>query len=589
MAMARPEAGPRPQVRPDAAESQHSRRVLIHNVRPSLECGSYPVKRVLGEELRVTADLLIEGHGTKVEAALLFRKKGGPWRHAPMQPAGEDRFVGSCSFDSIGMHEYAVEAWPEGSPSNAARSPELEVFVDRPRALAGAWYEMFHRSQGRVPGRSATFADCVQRLPEIARLGFDVVYLPPIHPIGRVNRKGRDNQVKASPGDPGSPWAIGSAQGGHRSVHPDLGTPADFRNFVREARRLGLEIALDLALQCAPDHPFISRHPRWFKWKPDGTIQYAENPPKKYEDIVPFDFDTEDWRALWDEWRDTVLFWVGEGVTIFRVDNPHTKPVAFWQWLIAEVQREHPDVIFLSEAFTRPALMTALAKAGFTQSYTYFTWRSSKRELGEYMHELTSSEMSDYFRPNFFTNTPDILPGHLQTGGRPAFKQRLVLAATLSPSYGIYNGFELCEAAAVPGSEDYLHSEKYEYKVWDWERPGNIKDFVAKVNRVRREHPAFSKLKNLRFLQADSEDILFYEKTSPGETLLIAVNLDPHWTHDSFVHVPIAEYGIDPSEPYVVEDLLTGARYEWRGAVNYVRLDPNVEPAHIFKLSRVGR
>ncbi len=392
---------------------------------------------------------------------------------------------------------------------------ELEVVVDRVVARFAAWYEMVPRSQGAVPGRSASFADCERRLPEIRDMGFDVVYLTPIHPIGRINRKGKNNATRAAPGDPGSFYAIGAAEGGHTAIHPELGTLDDFRRFVKAADALGLEVALDYAVQCAPDHPWIREHPEWFTFRPDGTIKYAENPPKKYEDIVNVDFDNPDAGALWQALRAVVLFWAEQGVKIFRVDNPHTKPLPFWAWMIAGVQAAHPDVIFLSEAFTRPKVMRALAKAGFTQSYTYFTWRNTKRELTDYLVELTQDRPNEYLRPNFFPSTPDILPPILQTGGRPAFITRLTLAATLSSVYGMYNGFELCEAAALPGREEYADSEKYEYKVWDWDRPGNIRDFVTRINRIRRENPALQHIKNLRFYAADNDQVLFYGKIAP--------------------------------------------------------------------------
>ena len=423
---------------------------------------------------------------------------------------------------------------------------ELEVVVDRKAARFAAWYEMFPRSQGSAPGKGASFDDCVARLPEIAQLGFDVVYLVPIHPIGRTNRKGKDNSTVAEPGDPGSPYAIGSSEGGHRAVSPELGTLADFRRFVSSAANLGMEVALDFAVQAAPDHPWVRRHPEWFRFRPDGTIKYAENPPKKYEDIVNVDFDNPDREGLWAELRDTILFWTEEGVRTFRVDNPHTKPLPFWEWLIREVKARCPEAIFLSEAFTRPKMMRALAKAGFTQSYTYFTWRNTKSELTEYLTELTSYPVTEYFKPNFFTNTPDILPVFLQEGGRPAFRIRLVLAATLSPVYGIYNGFELCENTPIPGREEYLHSEKYEYKVWDWDRPGNIKEDIAVLNRFRRNNPVMQEFTNLRFLSCADPNILAYAKISADRAniVIIVVNLDPHGTHEDTVELPLGELGL---------------------------------------------
>jgi starch synthase (maltosyl-transferring) len=463
---------------------------------------------------------------------------------------------------------------------------ELEVVVDRKAARFAAWYEMFPRSQGSQPGRSATFDDCIARLPEIARLGFDVVYLVPIHPIGRVNRKGRDNSTAVEPGDPGSPYAIGSAEGGHTAVDPELGTLADFRRFVRAAAARGMEVALDFAVQCAPDHPWVREHPEWFRFRPDGTIKYAENPPKKYEDIVNVDFDNPDRDALWTELRDTVLFWVGEGVRTFRVDNPHTKPLPFWEWLIREVKAHCPEAIFLSEAFTRPKMMRALAKAGFTQSYTYFTWRNTKSELTEYLTELMQYPTKEYFRPNFFSNTPDILPVFLQEGGRPAFRIRLVLAATLSGVYGIYNGFELCENAPIPGREEYLHSEKYEYKVWDWDRPGNIKEDIAILNRFRRNNPAMQEFLNLRFLNCGDPNILAYAKISGDRTniVMVAVNLDPHGVHEDTIELPLGEFGLTADTEFSLEEAFTGRTLICRGPLQRFHLEPETNPAMVFRL-----
>lgn len=464
---------------------------------------------------------------------------------------------------------------------------ELEVVVDRVAARFAAWYEMMARSQGTQPGKSATFKDCEKRLPEIRAMGFDVLYLLPIHPIGRVHRKGPNNSLVAGPNDPGSPYAIGAKEGGHKAVHPELGTLADFRRLVARARELGMEVALDFAIQCAPDHPYVKEHPEWFVFRPDGSIKYAENPPKKYQDIVNVNFHGPHARALWEEWLDVVLFWVGQGVTIFRVDNPHTKPVPFWEWLIRRVQDEHPEVIFLSEAFTRPKMMKTLAKAGFTQSYTYFTWRNFKQELTDYLTELSQSESKEYFRPNFFPTTPDILPFYLQTGGRPAFVIRFVLAATLSSVYGLYNGYELCENAAIPGKEEYLNSEKYEYKVWDWDRPGNIKDVIARVNRIRRENPALHEFENLRFYDSDDDSVLFYGKMTLDRSnmVFVAVNLDPFDAREAELRFPLDDMGVPPGETFEVEELLSGRRHLWRGARHTVRLDPQVNPAEIYRVT----
>ena len=466
--------------------------------------------------------------------------------------------------------------------------PELVIIADRARARVGAWYELFVRSQGTDPARPGTFRDAERRLSEIRRMGFDVVYLAPIHPIGRTGRKGPNNRLEAGPDDPGSPWAIGSEHGGHTAVEPALGTLKDFDGFVRAATALGMEVALDFAIQCSPDHPWVIEHPEWFYRRPDGTIRYAENPPKKYEDIYPMNFDTDDWKSLWEALRDVVRFWVARGVRIFRVDNPHTKPIGFWAWLIDSIQAEHPDVLFLAEAFTRPPMMKALAERGFSQSYTYFTWRNTKAELTEYLTELTRPDVAMSLRPNFFANTPDILPPILQQGGRPAFKSRLALAATLSPSYGIYSGFELCENAAIEGREEYLHSEKYEIKARDWNAPGNINDFITRINAARRGNPALQQFTNLRFLEVDDDQLLAYVKwvADGSNWVVVVVNLDPFATHAGTLRVPPDAVGVASGEAYGVRDLLTGERYSWRER-NYVSLDPVAgEPVHIFRVEK---
>ena len=463
---------------------------------------------------------------------------------------------------------------------------ELEVIVDPERARFAAWYEFFPRS-GTAPDRSATFKEAEAQLARAAAMGFDVAYLPPIHPIGRAHRKGRDNALVAAPGDPGSPWAIGSADGGYTAVHPDLGTLEDFDRFVEAARRLRLEVALDFAIQCSPDHPWVHEHPEWFFHRPDGTIKYAENPPKKYQDIYPLNFQGEGAQALWEEMRRILEFWIGHGVSTFRVDNPHTKPVKFWEWLIRTIKDAHPEVVFLAEAFTRPKMMKVLAKAGFTQSYTYFTWRNTKQELIDYLTEITTPPVAEYFRGNLWPNTPDILHESLQKGGRPAFRTRLVLAATMSSLYGFYSGYELCEnVPREPGSEEYLNSEKYEYKARDWGAPGNLVDYVTRINRIRRENRALHAYTNLRFYPADDPNIVFYGKMTPerDNLVFVAVNLDPFATHASSVDVPIAELGIGDAQSYRVHELIGDRWYDWRGARNYVELHPNVEPAQIFVL-----
>jgi starch synthase (maltosyl-transferring) len=465
---------------------------------------------------------------------------------------------------------------------------EYEIMADRERARFAAWYEFFPRS-GSTPGRSATFREAEVQLARAAAMGFDVVYLPPIHPIGRAHRKGRNNTLVAVPGDPGSPWAIGGVEGGHMAVHPDLGTLDDFDRFVAAAARLGLEVALDFAIQASPDHPYVQAHPEWFFHRPDGTIKYAENPPKKYQDVYPLNFYGADPEPLWQEMRAVVEFWIEHGVRTFRVDNPHTKPVRFWEWLIREIQAEHPDVIFLAEAFTRPKMMKVLAKAGFTQSYTYFTWRNDKAELTEYFTEITRPPVSDYFRGHLWPNTPDILHATLQSGGRPAFALRLALAATLSSLYGIYSGYELCENVPfAPGSEEYLHSEKYEIKARDWNAAGNLVDYIRRLNRIRRDNRALQLYDNLQFFSADDAHILWYGKMTPARdnVVLVAVNLDPVAEHASLVDVPLDALGLREDEPYWMHELLRGERYRWQGRRGYVKLDPAVEGAQIFRLER---
>jgi len=465
----------------------------------------------------------------------------------------------------------------------------LELDVDRKRARFSAWYEMFPRSCADSAEKHGTFADCERRLPYVKSMGFDVLYLPPIHPIGRAHRKGPNNAEVAGPDDHGSPWAIGSAEGGHKSIHPELGRLEDFRRLRKRSEELGIELALDLAYQCSPDHPYVKQHPEWFKARPDGSIQYAENPPKKYQDIYPIDFDSRDWQALWLELKSVVDFWVAEGVRIFRVDNPHTKPYRFWEWLIAEVRGQHPDVIFLAEAFTRPKVMYQLAKLGFNQSYTYFTWRNTSLELREYFTELTRTEVREYFRPNVWPNTPDILTEQLQYGGRNAFAIRLVLAATLSSSYGIYGpAYELCEGRPrSPGSEDYLDSEKYQMRSWDLGSGDSLRGLIGRVNRIRRENPALQSDEGLRFHEVDNEQIVAYSKSTEDRSnlVLVVVNLDPHHTQSGWVSFPVEALGLDPHAPYQLHDLLTDARYFWSGRRNFVELEASA-PAHVLRLRR---
>jgi starch synthase (maltosyl-transferring) len=466
---------------------------------------------------------------------------------------------------------------------------ELEMLVDPQRARFSAWYELFPRSAGE-PGRHGTFRDVEKRLPYIAGMGFDVLYMPPIHPVGRTNRKGANNSVKASPGEPGSPWAIGSVEGGHKSIAPELGTLDDFRHLLGAAKEKGLDVALDIAFQCSPDHPYVREHPEWFRHRPDGSIQYAENPPKKYEDIVPFDFECEAWRELWGELLSIVTYWIDKGLRIFRIDNPHTKPFPFWEWLIGEVKRDHPDVIFLAEAFTRPKVMYRLAKCGFTQSYTYFAWRHTAWEITQYFTELTQTPVSDFFRPNLWPNTPDILTEYLQTGGRPAFAARLVLAATLGANYGIYGpAFELGEARAKePGSEEYLDSEKYQLRNWNIDSPDSLREMITLVNEIRHENPALQSDRGLRFHTTENESLIAYTKSTSdlADVVLTVVNLDPHHTQAGMVTLPLKDLGLDTDKSYQAHELLSGARYMWNGPRNYVEINPHAAPAQIFRFRR---
>lgn len=467
---------------------------------------------------------------------------------------------------------------------------ELEIIVDRKEALYSSWYEVFPRSLGK-DGKHGTFNDVIEFLPYVSELGFDVLYLPPIHPIGITNRKGKNNNVVAAPGEPGSPWAIGGKEGGHKAIHPELGTLDDFKHLVRKAADMGIEIAMDIAFQCSPDHPWISDHPDWFNKRPDGSLQYAENPPKKYEDIYPLNFESNDWKNLWKELKSVFTYWIGQGIKIFRVDNPHTKSFRFWEWTISEIRNEHKDIIFLAEAFTRPKVMARLAKTGFNQSYTYFTWRNTKHELTSYCEELTQSELKEYFRPNFWTNTPDILPFPLQGAGRNHFVQRLILAATLSSNYGMYGpAYELMEnAPALPGKEEYLNSEKYEIKDWNIHKRRSLRKLITRVNKIRRENEALHNMHTLRFHPIDNEAIIAYSKMSADgrNILLIVVNLDPEHKQGGWVGLPLHDFRLDPENTFEVHDLLSGAFYRWNGEYNFVELDPHVIPAHIFKIKRL--
>ncbi|MDX1658669.1 MAG: alpha-1,4-glucan--maltose-1-phosphate maltosyltransferase [Nitriliruptorales bacterium] len=468
----------------------------------------------------------------------------------------------------------------------------LEIRVDRERARFSSWYEFFPRSAAPEPGRHGTFDDAIARLPYVASMGFDVVYLPPIHPIGKTHRKGPNNVTEAGPDDPGSPWAIGSSEGGHKSVHPELGTLEDFDRFVAAADEHGLEVALDIAFQCSPDHPWVSEHPEWFKERPDGSIQYAENPPKKYQDIYPLNFESDDAEGLWTELKSVFEFWIDRGVTIFRVDNPHTKSFPFWQWCLDELTREHPDTIFLSEAFTRPKVMYELAKVGFTQSYTYFAWRNRKWEIEQYYNELHRTEVADFFRPNSWPNTPDILTEFLQYGGRAAFVQKLILAATLTANYGIYGPpFELMLDEARPGAEEYVDNEKYEVKHWDLAQPDSLREMIARVNRIRSENPALQQDREFTFHHVDNEELLAFSKATRDKSnvVLVVVNLDPNWKQAGTTWLDMEALGLEPDSQFQVHDRIGESRYLWHGPSNYVELDPHVTPGHIFVVRDIHR
>jgi starch synthase (maltosyl-transferring) len=550
----------------------------------------FDLKKRLAAAQDVSVDLLI-GSALVLEAAGRAQRADAQqlklWAHEleNTQLPAEHRSTVAMSVELSAMMERNADR-----RFASIYSKELRVSVDSVLARFSAWYEFFPRSFAREPGRHGTFRDCEAQLERIARLGFDVVYLPPIHPVGLAYRKGRNNNSTCEPGEPGSPWGIGGAEGGHKAVHPELGTLEDFRWFVLRARELGLSVALDMAFQCSADHPYVREHPEWFRKRPDGTIQYAENPPKKYQDIYPLNFETEDWQALWRELKSVFEFWIEQGVRIFRVDNPHTKSFAFWEWAIGELKSEHRDLIFLSEAFTRPKVMYYLAKIGFNQSYNYFPWRNTKWELAEYMTELTQAPVREFFRPNLWPNTPDILTQYLQYGGRPAFITRLVLAATLGASYGIYGpAYELYEHKAREiGSEEYLNSEKYEIRRWNLDAPGNLEELLGQVNAIRRENPALHSNDRLVFHQIDNEQLVAYSKTSEDgrNIILVVVCLDPHHAQSGWTHLDLARLGIDPHLSFQVHDLLTDARYLWQGPRNFVELRPYALPAHIFRIRR---
>lgn len=637
-------------------------RAVIENVAPAVDSGRFPIKRVIGEEVRVEADCYTDGHDVVVCVLRWRHESEAIWREREMLPLGNDRWYSSFRIDALGGYVYTVTGWVDGfrswqrefrrredaadirsaalagaeiieaialragqrdsiellawaarlrnatdiesiatcalDPAGTAlalRHPdrslaydcplEFAVTVDSERARYGSWYELFPRSTG-ADGRHGTFDDVIEHLPYVAGMGFDVLYLPPIHPIGRTKRKGPNNTLSTADDDVGSPWAIGAAEGGHDAIHPALGDIEGLRKLVAAARTHRIEIALDIAFQCAPDHPYVAAHPDWFRHRPDGSVQYAENPPKKYQDIYPFDFESPAWRDLWLELRAVVQHWIDEGIRIFRVDNPHTKAFSMWEWLIADVKRTTPDAIFLAEAFTRPKVMHRLAKLGFTQSYTYFAWRNTKQELIEYFTELTQGDGREYFRPNVWPNTPDILTEYLQYGGRGAFIARIVLAATLCATYGIYGpAFELMEAAPrESGTEDYLDSEKYQLRRWDLARSDSLADLIGRLNQIRRENPALQSDWSLRFHTTDNDAIICYSKKTGDNVVLTIVNTDPHHAQSCWTQLDLDELGIDAGRPFQMHELLTGARYLWQGRRNFVQLDPASAPAHVFRL-----
>ncbi|PKV62864.1 alpha-1,4-glucan--maltose-1-phosphate maltosyltransferase [Pontibacter ramchanderi] len=642
-----------------------TKRVVIENVKPQVNCGQYPIKRIVGEEVVVTADVFGDGHD-EVKAVLLYRHaKKKKWSEVPMQFLGNDRWQVSFRPDSMGTFEYTLQGWVDhfytwqkglkkkfeanqdvtvelqigaqlmeasaatakpgqqkrlrkwaeqlNRPSSVADAVALAtgddvselmhaccdrknvttyhkilpVEVERQKALFSTWYEFFPRSAAHEAGRHGTFQDCERLLPRIAEMGFDTIYLPPIHPIGHAFRKGKNNSVTSQPGEPGSPWAIGAESGGHKAILPELGTLDDFRHFVQAAREHGIEVALDFAIQCSPDHPYVKEHPQWFKWRPDGTVQYAENPPKKYQDVLPVNFETEDWQNLWRELKSIVVHWIEQGVYIFRVDNPHTKTFGFWEWMIREVRQQYPQVIFLAEAFTRPRVMERLGKIGFTQSYTYFTWRNNPAEIKEYMRELTQTEMRDFYRPNFWPNTPDILPHDLQTGGEPAHIARVVMAATLSSNYGLYGPvYEFGINTPVQGKEEYWDSEKYEIYHWDWGKLTKIREVITKINRIRQVNPALQTTWNIAFGDTDNPQLLCYAKwdDSRQNKMLVVVNMDYHNTQAGWVQVPLHALKMDGTQQYLVHDLMTEHKYTWNSEWNYVELRPHEMPVHVFRI-----
>lgn len=638
------------------------KRTVIENVKPLINAGAYAAKRIIGQNFRVTADILADGHDV-LNAHIKYKSENDKkWHYAPMKELDNNTWAGEFVVQNLGKYKYTIEAWvdypltwqhnierkiedkqhvdielldgiqylkaamkkaPEEKEylksleemfkdsesyqmavSEATSSklhhifqqyptkefattfaPELPLYVDRKRALFSSWYEFFPRSTAKKEGEHGTFNDCIDLLPQVAEMGFDVVYFPPIHPIGTQHRKGKNNTTNAMEGDVGVPWAIGNKEGGHKDILPQLGSLNDFKALLKAAKTQGVEIALDFALQCSPDHPYVKDHPLWFKWRPNGTVQYAENPPKKYQDIYPIYFESDDWENMWDEFVSIVLYWNSLGIKIFRVDNPHTKPFGFWEYLIAKVKAVDPEVLFLSEAFTKPKVMQRLAKVGFTQSYTYYTWRNNKHELTEYLNELTKSDLKEYFRPNFWPNTPDINPWILQGGNENLYIVRHMMAATLSSNYGIYGPvYEQIENAAIIGKEEYLNSEKYQIRHWDWGKTSKVKQLITRINRIRKENPALQFTNNVEFCHIENQQILAYFKQSEDRSnnMLFVVNLDPYNRQNGWVQVPLYKMGLKEGTPMRMHDLITGNSYIWNQEWNFVELDPHQVPYHIF-------
>ena len=566
--------------------------LVIENIRPQIEGGRFMIKREPGDMVTLQADIFRHSH-EKYDAAIFYRHDSKKkWEQAPMHFVDNDLWEGSFVVNNIGYYEYKICAWTKEPKDVPTESSVMKLRVDPVYSRVGTWYEMWPKSQGTDPKKSATWKDCEKQLDYIAGLGFDTVYLVPIHPIGVTNRKGANNALhaktdkKGNPLEPGCPYAVGNKNGGHYDVDPELGSMKDFEHFAKAARSKGLRLALDIALNCSPDHPYVKSHPEWFYHEPDGSIKFAENPPKKYEDIYPFDYYNKNYKALWQEIENIILFWADKGVEIFRIDNPHTKPFPFWEWLIADVKEKRPELVFLAEAFTRPKMMHRLAKSGFDMSYTYFAWRSAKWEFEQYLKELTQSDAREYMRGIFFPTTPDIFPKYLAFKGPNAFKQRYFLAATLSSLTGMYNGYELCENIPSPVKEELADSEKYQYKVHNWAGPG-IQDFVRRLNMARQEHVALQEYDNLDFHFCANDQLMVYSKKSGDDVILCVCNMDMDNAQEGMVELDMAKLGLEQDSFYFLKDVVTGESYVWRGNKNFVRLDPVKAPGHMFVLKRI--